>query len=171
MVILVLVLAAAGSLAASLVTRQVWPAWLALALCLLGLALTVGKAVHKRRLARKHQVDDDVDQPVDEAGDLVETAAGETADGVDDRDEPASEVDLEREPVVVAAEESVSEMDELVRVVKGRRRFHTPGCRVLATHPFDELTRDEAVEEGFTPCTVCEDSVAGRKLNGNVVPV
>jgi hypothetical protein len=170
MVILVLVLAAAGSLAASLFTHQAWPAWLALALCLLGLALTVGKAVHRRRLARKHSDDGVGDQPVDEAGELRETAAGETADGVDDRDEPASEVDPEREPAVVA-EETVSEMDGLVRIVKGRRRFHTPGCRVLAAHPFDELTRDEAVEEGFTPCTVCEDSVAGRKLNGTVVPV
>ena len=44
---------------------------------------------------------------------------------------------------------------ELVHVVPGRRRYHREGCASLAGRSTEELTIDEAREEGFTACTTC----------------
>ncbi|WP_028925900.1 hypothetical protein [Pseudonocardia acaciae] len=45
--------------------------------------------------------------------------------------------------------------DMIVQVVPGRRRFHVDGCRLLAGKPAEEISLDEAREEGFTACTSC----------------
>ncbi|MBA0126766.1 hypothetical protein H0B56_14545 [Haloechinothrix sp. YIM 98757] len=44
---------------------------------------------------------------------------------------------------------------EWVHVIAGRKRFHQPDCSLLVDRRSDELTREEAVEEGFTPCSLC----------------
>ncbi len=43
----------------------------------------------------------------------------------------------------------------LVRVVPDRKRYHAPGCVSLEGRVSEELTRDEAIEEGFTGCSRC----------------
>lgn len=45
--------------------------------------------------------------------------------------------------------------DDLVLVIPGRRRFHRPGCELLADHEVEKLTEEEAREEEFTACTRC----------------
>ncbi|MEO3812513.1 hypothetical protein ABGB17_26230, partial [Sphaerisporangium sp. B11E5] len=45
--------------------------------------------------------------------------------------------------------------DTIVLVIPGRRRFHLPGCRQLAGREHEELTYEEAREEGFSACTTC----------------
>ncbi|WP_433497003.1 hypothetical protein ACQP1K_18730 [Sphaerimonospora sp. CA-214678] len=45
--------------------------------------------------------------------------------------------------------------DMIVLVIPGRRRFHLPDCRQLVGREVEELTVEEAREEGFTPCTTC----------------
>ncbi|MFD1120265.1 hypothetical protein ACFQ3A_38345, partial [Sphaerisporangium aureirubrum] len=45
--------------------------------------------------------------------------------------------------------------DTIVLVIPGRRRFHLPGCRQLAGRDHEELTYEEAREEGFSACTTC----------------
>ncbi|MEU9885661.1 hypothetical protein [Sphaerisporangium sp. NPDC051011] len=45
--------------------------------------------------------------------------------------------------------------DTIVLVVPGRKRFHLPGCRQLAGRETDELTYEEARDEGFSACTTC----------------
>jgi hypothetical protein len=52
--------------------------------------------------------------------------------------------------------------DAIVVVIPGRRRFHRPGCRQLAGRDREELTYEEAREEGFTPCTTCLPEGAAR---------
>lgn len=42
-----------------------------------------------------------------------------------------------------------------VYVVPGRKRYHLETCRQLAGREREELTFEEAREEGFTPCTAC----------------
>jgi hypothetical protein len=42
-----------------------------------------------------------------------------------------------------------------VYVVPGRKRYHLETCRQLAGRDREELTFEEAREEGFTPCTAC----------------
>ena len=61
------------------------------------------------------------------------------------------------EPQVAAAPltEHSQPAAEIVLIVRGRRRYHQSGCDLLAAHDAEELTEDEAREEGFTACTRC----------------
>ncbi|MFI9551631.1 hypothetical protein [Nonomuraea endophytica] len=56
--------------------------------------------------------------------------------------------------------------DALVLVIPGRKRYHVPGCRQLIGRDHEELTFEEAREEGFTPCTSClpDAALGGRQL-------
>ncbi|MEV0619990.1 hypothetical protein AB0I81_42195 [Nonomuraea sp. NPDC050404] len=56
--------------------------------------------------------------------------------------------------------------DAIVLVIPGRKRYHVPGCRQLAGREHEELTYEEAREEGFTPCTTClpDAALGGRQL-------
>ncbi|GII90330.1 hypothetical protein [Sinosporangium siamense] len=45
--------------------------------------------------------------------------------------------------------------DAIVLVVPGRKRYHVAGCRQLLGKQLEQLTYEEAREEGFTPCTTC----------------
>ncbi len=54
--------------------------------------------------------------------------------------------------------------DDVVLVVPGRRRFHRPGCGLLIGRLTEELTLNEAREEGFSACTTCEPASAARSL-------
>ncbi|MBO3745430.1 hypothetical protein J5X84_05060 [Streptosporangiaceae bacterium NEAU-GS5] len=46
-------------------------------------------------------------------------------------------------------------LDAIVLVIPGRRRFHLATCRQLLNRDTEELTHEEAREEGFTPCSTC----------------
>ncbi|GLW97314.1 hypothetical protein [Microtetraspora sp. NBRC 16547] len=52
--------------------------------------------------------------------------------------------------------------DAIVLVVPGRKRFHLADCRQLHGREVEELTHEEAREEGFTPCTSCVPEGAAR---------
>ncbi|GIH96754.1 hypothetical protein ACFFMN_28575 [Planobispora siamensis] len=54
-----------------------------------------------------------------------------------------------------ATRQGVLDADAIVLVIPGRRRYHVAGCRQLAGREHEELTHEEAREEGFTPCTTC----------------
>jgi hypothetical protein len=45
--------------------------------------------------------------------------------------------------------------DAVVRVVPGRLRYHRAGCTLVGGRVSQQLTVDEAHEEGFTPCSRC----------------
>jgi hypothetical protein len=45
--------------------------------------------------------------------------------------------------------------EDFVHVVPGRRRYHRKSCRSLVGRVSEELTIDEAREEGFSACTGC----------------
>src|SRR5690606_15170368 len=55
--------------------------------------------------------------------------------------------------------------DAIVLVIPGRKRYHVHGCRQLAGRDHEELTYEEAREEGFTPCTAClpDAALGGRQ--------
>ncbi|MDX3111434.1 hypothetical protein PW035_62285, partial [Nonomuraea angiospora] len=56
--------------------------------------------------------------------------------------------------------------DAIVLVIPGRKRYHVSGCRQLSGRDSEELTYEEAREEGFTPCTAClpDAALGGRQL-------
>ncbi|MGE5287870.1 MAG: hypothetical protein ACM3ML_11825 [Micromonosporaceae bacterium] len=54
-----------------------------------------------------------------------------------------------------AAAASATPESALVFVIPGRRRFHVQGCDRLVGRLTEELTLNEALEEGFSACTAC----------------
>lgn len=56
-----------------------------------------------------------------------------------------------------------------VFVIPGRKRYHLASCRQLAGRDKEELTFEEAREEGFTPCTACipDTALAARAAAGD----
>ncbi|MFG1944540.1 hypothetical protein [Nonomuraea sp. NPDC048826] len=56
--------------------------------------------------------------------------------------------------------------DAIVLVIPGRKRYHVQACRQLTGRDHEELTYEEAREEGFTPCTAClpDAALGGRQL-------
>ncbi|MQA94768.1 MAG: hypothetical protein GEV11_08985, partial [Streptosporangiales bacterium] len=51
-------------------------------------------------------------------------------------------------------------LDAIVHVVPGRRRYHLGSCRQLRGRQSEELTYEEAHEEGFSACTACMPDIA-----------
>ncbi|SDG81476.1 hypothetical protein SAMN05421505_108117 [Sinosporangium album] len=56
--------------------------------------------------------------------------------------------------------------DAIVLVVPGRKRYHAAGCRQLIGKQLEQLTYEEARDEGFSPCTTClpDAALGGRQL-------
>ncbi|GAB3661274.1 hypothetical protein [Glycomyces tarimensis] len=78
-------------------------------------------------------------------------AGSHAADSVPDlRDEPSEQ----RITRVDAA--ALMRLDAEVAVVDGRPRFHAPSCVHLVGRDPEPLPVAEAVELGFTPCSLCE---------------
>lgn len=89
----------------------------------------------------------------------AETAAGPVTD-VQNRLQAShedtsisAEQGTEEVPASEPAETPPSEL--VVHVIPGRIRFHRAGCRLLGEHEHEALTVIEAIEEGFTACSVC----------------
>lgn len=65
---------------------------------------------------------------------------------------------------VPAARQGPLDDGAIVLVIPGRKRYHVAGCRQLVGRDHEELTHEEAREEGFTPCTTClPESIAGAQ--------
>jgi hypothetical protein len=82
----------------------------------------------------------------------------------DDPDQYADEADPPDEPatqqVSPADAARVGRMLTEVLVVDGRPRYHLPGCVHLLARECEPLPVSEAVELGFTPCSLCEPDSA-----------
>lgn len=86
----------------------------------------------------------------------------EPSDGVGDDPTPTSPAGgdpLDDEPpaqhVSPADLDRLARLDDPVRVVDGRPRFHLRGCLHLLDRDDEALPVAEAVELGFTPCAGC----------------
>lgn len=80
--------------------------------------------------------------------------ADEEYDDEDPPDEPAPQ------PVSPADAARVAGMSIEVLVVDGRPRYHLAGCMHLLGRPTEPLPVKEAVELGFSPCSLCEPDSA-----------
>lgn len=77
--------------------------------------------------------------------------SGVTEDGdADPADEPPAI------PMSVVDSSALMRMDADVAVVDGRPRFHLPGCIHLVGRDGESLPVSEAVELGFTACSLCD---------------
>jgi len=75
-------------------------------------------------------------------------------DDADPPDEPAPQ------QVSAADAAKVGRMMTEVLVVDGRPRYHLPGCVHLLGRESEPLPVSEAIELGFTPCSLCEPDSA-----------
>jgi hypothetical protein len=80
--------------------------------------------------------------------------AGHPDDEGDPPDEPAPQ------QVSPADAARVGRMLNEVLVVDGRPRYHLPGCVHLLGRESEPLPVSEAIELGFTPCSLCEPDSA-----------
>ena len=103
--------------------------------------------------------DDELDQDVipdqrvgdEPRGVSVELDIDQDADDDDDSaDEPAAQV------AAPADAAQVARMSVPVLVIDGRPRYHLAGCVHLLGRESESLPVSEAVELGFTPCSLCE---------------
>lgn len=76
------------------------------------------------------------------------------ADDEDPPDEPAAQI------VAPADATRVARMSAQVLVIDGRPRYHQAGCVHLLGRESEPLPVSEAVELGFTPCSLCEPDSA-----------
>jgi hypothetical protein len=84
----------------------------------------------------------------------VELDLGEDVDDDDPPDEPAAQI------VPPADAARVARMSAQVLVIDGRPRYHQAGCVHLLGRESEPLPVSEAVELGFTPCSLCEPDSA-----------
>jgi hypothetical protein len=78
----------------------------------------------------------------------------EDLDDEDPPDEPAAQL------VPAADAARVARMSTNVLVIDGRPRYHQPGCVHLLGRESEALPVSEAVQLGFTPCSLCEPDSA-----------
>ncbi|MFJ2029374.1 hypothetical protein [Streptosporangium sp. NPDC087985] len=64
---------------------------------------------------------------------------------------------------IPSARQGLLDAKAIVVVIPGRKRYHVAGCRQLVGRDHEELTHEEAREEGFTPCTTCLPEFTGGK--------
>jgi hypothetical protein len=84
--------------------------------------------------------------------------AGGDLPGLDDDEDP---LDEPASQVVSAADAArVARMSADVLVIDGRPRYHLAGCVHLLGRDSEPLPVGEAVELGFTPCSLCEPDSA-----------
>jgi hypothetical protein len=84
----------------------------------------------------------------------IELDLEEDTDDEDPPDEPAAQL------VTPADAERVARMSAEVLVIDGRPRYHQAGCVHLLGRESEPLPVSEAVELGFTPCSLCEPDSA-----------
>ena len=75
-----------------------------------------------------------------------------------DEEDPKDEPPIQRRPARVAA--AVAQMDTDVYVIDGRPRYHLSGCVHLLGREIEPLPVYEAIELGFSPCSLCEPDTA-----------
>lgn len=85
-------------------------------------------------------------------------AGGDAAIAADEDEDPPDEPAAQQVSAADAAR--VSRMTTEVLVVDGRPRYHLPGCVHLLGRESEPLPVSEAIDLGFTPCSLCEPDSA-----------
>ncbi|MBQ6639784.1 MAG: hypothetical protein IJH84_01975 [Saccharopolyspora sp.] len=147
LVVLALVLAAAGVLVTSVVIGSPAWSWLSVVLCAVCAVLLVVDRLRRRREASSSPSGPGPAVPADDSreGTAAQSATAEDGSG----DEPAEE-DTDAADALL-----VSESDEEVVVVDERPRYHLAACGWLGDREVLSLPVREARELGFTSCARC----------------
>lgn len=164
LVVLALVLAAAGVLVTSVVLGSPAWSWLSVVLCAVGAVLLVVDRLRRRRGASSSPPGPGPAASSDDSSEDSSQAASAqsaTAEGDPDADplEEPPEEDTDAADALL-----VSESDDEVVVVDERPRYHLTACGWLGDREVLSLPVREARELGFTSCARCtpDTVLAGR---------
>lgn len=161
LLLFLLIAISAGLTLTSYLTEAIEYGYGAVGAALAGVSLVVmGLWRDRRRQAtatdQASRTDRDVPDSPPSSDESDETAVAIDDGDTDEVDEPQGELrqatPADENPVPISVTDPGP---DTVRVIPGRKRFHQPGCSLLTGHESEELTREEAEEEGFTPCSVC----------------
>lgn len=177
MLVLLLIVGAATCLATGLIAANLVFTYVALGLAVAAAALMLGKIALPNRDAsevsasstteinRSHVTEEYTAADTTAAGTTTGDTGGlaseeDTSDASGTASVASADNDI---PVAVASEPATDDASSPVSnipseapvfVVPGRKRFHRDTCHLLRKDR-EELTLDEAREEGFTACTAC----------------
>lgn len=172
MLTFILILVAAGLLAAGVATGTVVLSAAALGPALAALALMLVPWARLRARIRQPEVADvsarapagdgaRSEEPRERlTGDSEETPTGGTEPGAA---QASGRFDTsERTATATVPAPAPADQAALVFVVPGRHRYHREGCPLLTGRETQRLARDEAEDEGFTACTRCAEARSGE---------
>ncbi|MGI8882419.1 MAG: hypothetical protein ACR2KJ_18310 [Jatrophihabitans sp.] len=95
---------------------------------------------------------------VQDSDEDAETGEDDEVDEVDEVDSEASEAATDK-PEAETEDESVPEpapdADE-AWVIDGRPRYHLRSCSFLVGKDAEPVPLEQAIEDGFTPCSICD---------------
>lgn len=144
MIFFALLLASAGLLTAGVLRDDLLYTYGSAGLALFALVLVTGAIARHRRSAKAEpSANDDNDPGIEDLSTLGEGS-------VTDSDE------------LLSSDEITRADDVVVFSIPGRKRFHRAGCRHLRSRRCNELTLEEALDEGFSACTNCSGNAAQR---------
>lgn len=161
-IVFLLIVIAAGLTLAAHFTETFYYGIAAVAVALISVTLVAARSWADRRAPEQDptpahaadQKEDILEKPALDDDSDAAFARNETADGADSPESKREAVGADETAVPIG----VAEADvEIVRIIPGRKRFHEPGCSSLIGRQSEELTREEAAEEGFTPCSMCSE--------------
>ena len=153
-VVLVLVLAAAGLLVEALLRSAMLFAWLSVAVSLVAAVLLAVDWWRRKRAAAATEPGDE-----DEPDELNDEPFAVSPTGLPAEEDPDAEPAEEQTDAADVL--AVNESDAEVVVVDERPRYHLTSCAWLGDRPTMPLPVREARELGFTPCARCSPD---RKL-------
>lgn len=143
MIVILLIVAAAGCLVAGLVLDDALVQYAALGASMLAVLTITLTVWWEHRKEATDTADDDTETSPTEA-------TADTTEAEEPTDTPSDEHDLA----------IVADTDATVCVVPGRRRYHQPDCQMIGDAGTEEITVDEASAEGFSACTACTPAPA-----------
>ena len=184
MAVLLLIAGGLGFLVVGIILNSATLLWITLLICLVGLILITGDfLVRRRRHSPDRQEDsgrhaepeenngadplgdlrrqeravphDRLEEPAAPAAGTMMKTDGAVASGLDGRQPGALAVEDEAGIRPAGPLDATLDAESVVHVIPRRKRYHRPGCRLLAGHTSEELMLEEALEEGFTACSVC----------------
>lgn len=143
MIVILLIVAAAGCLVVGLVLDDALVQYAALGTSMLAVLTITLTVWWERRQEATDTADDDTEAPPAEA-------TSDTTEADEARDAPSDEQDLAPD----------ADPEATVCVIPGRRRYHQPTCQLIDDAGVEEITVDEAAAEGFSACTSCRPALA-----------
>jgi hypothetical protein len=178
MIVAIMVVAATAAAVTAWITDVAAFAWAALAVAAVVMVLMIVRIVRDRR-APADEADTSAPPAAPETSEASEASEADvaTAGSTTDHDVESGTTEPEPQPAAASAPVGSPEPDggedgpdgplavegagsDVVYVLPGRRRFHRAGCELIVDRATDDISLDDARDEGFSACSRCHQVAA-----------